>query len=337
MKINVTIKNGRNTAKTLLAFFLLFVCSSLIAQNDLVIHRKGPASVKISLNAYSFTKPLLDKVRGRGEGMTMFQMMDWAAEHDFDAVDLTGYFFPGYPNVPSDEYINDVKRHAFKLGLDISGTGVRNDFASPDPAKRASDVKHVKEWIDVAVKLGAPVIRVFAGPIPEGYENRREEIEKYMAASMKECADYGKLRGVLVGVQNHGDFLKTADQTISLVKRVNSEWFGVIVDSGYFITEDPYVDIEKTMPYAVNFQLKLSVFGAASKVKIDLSRVMKIMEKTGYRGYLPIEVLSPQGGNKNKNRTPGVTDIKNDYDPFVVLPAFMKEVKTAQLAQFGNQ
>jgi sugar phosphate isomerase/epimerase len=156
-----------------------------------------------------------------------------------------------------------------------------------------------------------------------------------MAESMKECADYGESRGVLVGVQNHGDFLKTADETIDLVKRVNSRWFGIIVDSGYFITDDPYVDIEKSMPYAVNFQLKLSVFGAASKVKIDLPRIMQIMDRTGYRGYLPIEILSPQGGNKNKNRPTGAPD-KATYDPFVVLPEFMKEVKAAQIAHFGK-
>ena len=325
----------RNVSAAILTAGMFLCGPALFAQDNLKIQRKGKASVKISLNAYSFTKPLLDKVRGRGAGMSLFELMDWSAKNGFDAVDLTGYFFPGYPAVPSDEFINQVKKHAFKLGLDISGTGVRNDFADPDPAKRAADVKHVKEWIDVAVKLGAPVIRIFAGPIPAGYENKHAEIETYMAASMKECADYGRQKGVLVGVQNHGDFLKTADETISLVKRVNSDWFGVIVDSGYFITEDPYVDIEKTMPYAVNFQLKLSAFGAASPIKIDLPRVMKIVEKTGYRGYLPIETLSPQGGNKNKKNTPNTAD-KAAYDPYTVVPAFLKEVKAAQLAQFGD-
>lgn len=316
--------------KLIPVMLLLCISTQLMAQKT-----RAGIPVKIALQAYSFSKLLNDNAKGRGAGMSLPDLLDFSAENNFDAVDLTGYFFPGYPAVPSDEFINEIKKHAFKLGLDISGTGVRNDFADPDPVKRAADVKHVKEWIDVAVKLGAPVIRIFAGPIPAGYENKRAEIEAYMAASMKECADYGKLRGVLIGVQNHGDFLKTADETISLVKRVNSDWFGVIVDSGYFITEDPYVDIEKTMPYAVNFQLKLSAFGAASPIKIDLPRIMKIVEKTGYRGYLPIETLSPQGGNKNKKNTPNAAD-KAAYDPYTVVPAFLKEVKAAQLAQFGD-
>lgn len=279
----------------------LFCASLTFAQNKLEIKRPGKASVKIALNAYSFTKPLLNYAKERGgQKMSLFELIDWCAEQGFDGVDLTGYFFPGYPEVPGDEFIYKLKKYAFQAGVGISGTGVRNNFADPDPAKRAADVKHVKEWIDVAVKLGAPVVRIFAGPVPLGYENKWDEVACYMAESMRECAEYGKLRGVLVGVQNHGDFLKTADQTIKLVKMVNSDWFGVIVDTGYFLTPDPYVDIEKVMPYAVNFQLKESAFGAASKEKIDLPRIMEIVKRTGYRGYMPIETLSPLGGNKQR-------------------------------------
>jgi len=362
----------KKSINVLLAIILLSA-TSLFAQDNLQIVRTGGARIKVSLNAYSFTKPLLDFAKGRGNGlsgMTIFQFMDWAAANGFDAVDLTGYFFPGYPEVPSDEYINSIKKYAFQLGLDISGTGVRNDFADPDPAKRAADVKHVKEWIDVAVKLGAPVIRVFSGPIPAGYENRWDDIAKYMSESLRECAEYGKLRGVLVGVQNHGDFLKTADETIKLVKMVNSPWLGIINDTGYFITEDPYVDIAKCMPYTVNFQLKESVFGAASPIKIDLKRIMEILKNSGYRGYIPIETLSPVGGNKKKkaeslasngnfentfvsesgkksggkgNKSGGKSGgsggeaksfERSSYDPFTVVPAFMTKVKAAQKEAF---
>lgn len=309
------------------AALIIFCSSSLLAQNKLEIVRKGKASVKISLNAYSFTKPLLDQAKGRGKGpgMSVFEFMDWAAEQGFDAVDLTAYFFPGYPAVPSDEYINNLKRHAFKMGIDISGTAVRNNFADPDPAKRAADVKHVKEWIDVAVKLGAPVVRVFAGPIPAGYENKWDEIAKYMAACLKECAEYGKLKGVLVGVQNHGDFLKTADETIKLVKMVDSDWFGVIVDTGYFITDDPYVDIEKVMPYAVNYQVKESPFGVLSRIRIDMPRLLKIVNNSGYRGYLPIETL----GDKVMKGQPKPDFPFRPYEPDKLVPALLKELKEA--------
>lgn len=303
--------------------YILALCllsSGLFAQDV----KESGSAVKTSLNAYSFNKNITVS-----KTMTLFQLLDFAAEQNFDAIDITGYFFPGYPKIPSDEVINNVKRRAFELGLDISGTGVKNDFANPDPAIRAADVKLVKEWIDVAVKLGAPVIRVFAGPVPKGYGNKWDEVAKYMVESLKECAAYGKQRGVLVGVQNHGDFLKTADETIKIVKMVNSEWFGVIVDTGYFITKDPYVDIEKIMPYAVNLQIKESPFGPRSPIKTDLPKLLKIIKKSGYRGYLPIETLEIKGEPRP------VPDIP--YDPFVSVPVFLKDLKVAIRSEYKGQ
>lgn len=317
-------------------FKKLIVVSLLLLMNVPLMAQKrdGYIPVKIALQAYSFSKLLNDNAKGRGTGMSLPELLDFSAENNFDAVDLTGYFFPGYPNVPSDEYINNIKRKAFQLGLDICGTGVKNDFANPDPAKRAADVKHVKEWIDVAVKLGAPVVRIFSGNIPEGYENRWEEIARYMTASIKECADYAGKRGVMLGVQNHGDFLKTGDETLKLVKMVGSEWFGVIVDSGYFLTQDPYADMAKVMPYAVNFLLKESPVPGGSDVRIDLAKVMKIIKDSKFRGYLPIETLSAKGAGKEGGSKTGQK--KPAYDPYQVVPVFLKQVKTAVNETYQN-
>jgi sugar phosphate isomerase/epimerase len=276
------------------------------------IQRVGGAKLKTSLNAYSFSKALNDHIKGRGPGMTLFDLLDFCAEHNFDAIDPTGYFFPGYPAVPSDDYINKFKRRAFQLGLDISGTGVRNDFATADKEKRKADVKHTKEWVEVAAKLGAPVLRVFAGKPPEGHS--WDEAAKWMAADLRECADYGAKYGVLIGVQNHGDMVKMADEAIKIFNMVESDWFGLIVDTGYFMTPDPYIDIAKAVPYAVNFQVKESPFGKESTVRTDLPRLVKIVRDGGYRGYLPIETLSVP------NRP---------YKPKELVPQFLAELRRA--------
>jgi len=302
---------GRSTILPLLAASAISLESQAAPAAE-PIKRAGGPRLKISLNAYSFSKALNDGLAGRSQGMTLLDLLDFCAKHDFDAIDPTGYFFPGYPKVPADEYINNFKRRAFKLGIDISGTGVRNNFAAPDKASRAADVRHVKEWIEVAAKLGAPVLRVFAGPAPEGHD--WNAVAEWMAVDLKECADHGKKFGVLIGVQNHGDMLKTADQTIKIVEMVNSDWFGVIVDTGYFMTDDPYLDIAKVLPFAVNFQVKESPFGKESSVRTDLNRLVRILREGGYRGYLPIETLS-------------VAD--RPYHPDQLVPTFLAELRKA--------
>ena len=285
------------------------------------IKRTGGSSLKTSLNAYSFSKLLNDQVKGRGPGITLFDLLDFCARHEFDGCDPTGYFFPTYPKVPPDEYINNLKRRAFELGIGISGTGVRNNFTVADKAKRAADAQHIKDWVEVAARLGAPVIRVFADTQMRGQSwetvsdgHKRDEVEEWIAADLKDCAEHGKKYGVIIGVQNHGDFLKTGENLLNLINRVNSDWCGAIVDTGYFRSKDTYQDMALLAPYAVNWQIKESPFGAESDVRTDLKRLIGIIRASGYRGYLPIEGLSVRG---------------KDYDPYQVVPRFLAELRQA--------
>lgn len=274
-----------------------------------------PAHVTLALNAYSFN----DLLTGKGEkdgkpALTLPELLDWCASQNIAAVDLTGYYFPGYPEVPSDEYLYEIKRKAFKLGIDISGTGIRNNFASPDPAQRAADVEWAKKWIIVASKLGAPVIRLFAGEIPKGYENKWDEVAGWMIECYKECAAFGQQHGVIIGIQNHGDMLQTADQCIKVIRAVNSPWAGIILDTGNFKVADPYVDIEAVIPYTVNWQVKESVFGIGSPVRTDFNRLSQIIKRSGYRGYLPVETLAVKGV---------------PYNPYQLVPQMIKELEEA--------
>ena len=149
---------------------LIAFCGSdaALAQNGKGVSTKSP--VTLALNAYSFNDLLLAKdPRDKQTLYSLFNLMDWCTVQKIAAVDLTGYYFPNFPEAPSDEYIAKVRDKAKQLGIVISGTGIRNNFASPDPAVRAADVALAKKWIEVAAKLGAPVLRLFAGEIPKGY------------------------------------------------------------------------------------------------------------------------------------------------------------------------
>ena len=249
------------------------------------IKRTEPSKVKIGLNCYSFNQPLMAKT------MTVEEMFRISASVGFEAADLTGYYFSTYPAVPSDEEIYRYKKSAFLLGLDISGTGVRNDFTLADPEKRKLEVQLVKDWIIVAAKLGAPVIRVFAGKgVPEGFT--RKQVVEWMAKDLQECADFGAKHGVMVGIQNHNDFLKTSADVEEIMEQVKSDWFGLILDIGSFrTTGNPYQEIEQVVPYAINWQIKETVFINNAETKTDLKKIALILKNAGYRGYIPIETL----------------------------------------------
>ncbi|HEY4655015.1 MAG TPA: sugar phosphate isomerase/epimerase family protein [Cyclobacteriaceae bacterium] len=240
--------------------------------------------LKTSLNAFSFNAPLLDGT------MSLEDMFEFCSGAGFAAVDITAYYFAGYPEVPSDELLYSTKMNAFRLGLDISGTGVRNDFTEPDQRKRTASVALVKRWIEAAEKLGAPVVRIFSGnQSPDGYT--REQILKWMLQDIRECVTYGKDHGVVVAIQNHNDFIKRADQAIEIVEAIGSEWFGLILDTGSYRVGDPYEEVARTASYAVNWQIKEKVFIDNKEVDADVPRLISIIGESGYKGYLPIETL----------------------------------------------
>ncbi|MEZ5351520.1 MAG: sugar phosphate isomerase/epimerase family protein [Bryobacteraceae bacterium] len=257
--------------------------------------------IRIGLNAYSFNRPLM------AGAMTIPDVLNYCAKQQLDGVDLTGYYFKGYPNVPTDETIYATKRAAFLNGVTITGTGVRNDFALTDASSRRGHIQLVKDWVDVAAKLGSDMVRVFAGrEVPKGFTF--DQVLEWMVPAFQECAKYGAERGVIVGLQHHDDFLKTAAETIRVVKAVNSDWFSVILDVGSLRQGDPYAEIETLLPYASNWQIKEHVWYGEKKVEIDLPRLRKIIDKVGYRGFTPIEALG--AGNPEDVVTAFLTKVR---------------------------
>ncbi len=248
--------------------------------------RDPGVKLKLGLNAFSFDGPL------RKGAMTLADAVHFCARQGVDALDATGYYFPGYPKAPADEVIYALKRTAFVNGVAISGTGVRNDFALADGAARKADVQMVKDWIVAASKLGAPVIRVFSGrERPAGHSF--EQALEWMVADFRECADFGREHGVVVALQQHNDFLKTAAEAIGVMEAVHSDWFGCILDIGSLRSGDPYAEIEKLVPYAVSWQIKESVGREGRDEPTDLARIKGIIDRSGYRGYVPFEALGP--------------------------------------------
>ncbi len=104
---------------------------------------ENPDKIPISLclNAYSFNLLL------RNGEMSLEQLFRFTKDTGFHGVDLTAYYIPGYPEVPADEVLYNIKRMAFRLGLALTGTGIRNNFTLADPEQRKQEKQLVKNWV----------------------------------------------------------------------------------------------------------------------------------------------------------------------------------------------
>jgi len=238
----------------------------------------------LSLAAYSFRKYLTDYRRGgaaarKGE-MTLEGFVDLCAEYGLPGTEITSYYVP--EPLP-DGYLQRLRRRALLAGLTVSGTAIGNTFTHPPGAARDKEIAYAKLWIDRAADMAAPTIRIFAGNVQKG--TTEAQARQWAIEAIKECCDYAGRKGVILALENHGGIVTTADQLLSIVKEIDSEWFGVTWDSGNFRSADPYAELKMAAPYAVTAQIKVNV---ASK-PADLARVVQILKDVNYRGWVALE------------------------------------------------
>lgn len=250
--------------------------------------RTGRPYMKLSLAAYSFNRVLKRRAPAAElakAAMGLEDFVDYCAELDLDGCEPTSYYFP---EIVTRDYVLGLKERAFRLGLDVSGTAIGNDFGLPYGEKRDAQLAMTREWIEHAALLGAPVIRIFAGNTPAG-DTDAAAIDRCVEGineSLKHAAEYG----VFLALENHGGITATPDQMLSIVHGVDdSPWFGVNFDSGNFRSDDPYRDLEKIAPYTVNAQIKVAVTRNGTKEDSDFARVIGILKDAGYRGYVVLE------------------------------------------------
>ena len=273
--------------------------------------RPGAARLKLSLAAYSFRQYFKDTSHPREtdtapeKRIELFQFLDFCAEHGCQGVELTSYYFPA--NV-TPEFLARVRRHAFLRGLDVSGTAVGNTFTHPAGPKRDEETAYVKRWIDHAVTLGAPHIRVFAGAAQRG--SAPEEARRLCIAGLEECCAYAGARGIMLGLENHGGIVAEAEGLLAIVAAVKSPWLGINLDSGNFHTDDPYADFARCAPLAVNVQIKseLRRRGRPQNEAADLARFVKLLRDARYQGYVTLEYESAE-------------------DPFQAVPPLLKTLR----------
>lgn len=265
------------------------------------IQRKAPPRLRLSLAAYSLRQYLDSKAQSKQ--MSLFDFVDYCADLGLAGCELTSYYFP---EACTNEYLTKLKMHCHRAGVSVSGGAIRNDFCSTNPVSIERDLKHTRDWIDRYALLGAPTIRIFAGDQQAG-EDVKITAQR-CAANCELACNYAATKGIMLALENHGGITATADGLLQIVTQVDSPAFGVNFDSGNFHGQDPYGELELIAPYAVNAQVKVEIQRSGQKVESDLQRVLAILRKVNYSGWVALEYES-------------------DEDPLVAIPKWVKRLK----------
>ncbi len=258
---------------------------------------RATRNMQLSLAAYSMRDALT-----KGE-MDLFGFIDWCAEMDLPGTELTSYYFEeGFDRA----YLHELRRHAFRNGVTVSGTAIANDFCKPAGPELDAEIARVRQWIDNAAELFAPHIRIFAGKVPDGVDTKTAI--GWCADGIKRCLEYAAERGITLGLENHGGITARAADHLAICQAVGEHpWFGINLDTGNYRT-NAYEELAMAAPLSVNVQIKVKVAspGGGSE-PTDLERLKKILVEAGYKGWVALEY--------------------EEEDPKINIPKWIKKMK----------
>jgi L-ribulose-5-phosphate 3-epimerase len=215
--------------------------------------------------------------------LTYQDVIKMAADFGFEGLDTTVYWFPD----TSAPYLANLRRTAYKNGISLYSIATRVRLAQPTPELRNAEVAAAKTWVDVAERLGATHVRVFGGAIPKGATE--DQAIAWAAETLKAAAQYSATKGIILGVEDDGGLTTNAQPTIEIVKRADTPWAGMNLDSGNF-PKDGYAQTAMAIPYAVSTHIKAQISTPdGKKEKTDYERLFSMFAKGGYRGFVSLE------------------------------------------------
>ncbi len=248
----------------------------------------------IGVSTYSFWHFKDDRVE-------VADCIDRAAEMGFDGVEILHQQMSG----ENDAYLQDLKRRAHASGMCLMGFSIHQGFVYPDADKRKANIEHTRRCIELAYKLGIPVMRLNTGrwntiasfdelmahrgiePILPGHAE--DEGFKWCIDSIEQCLPKAEQCGVTLALENHWGIGRTAAGLLRIYHAIRSPWLKLLLDTGNFL-EDSYNQMEQIAPYAVMVQAK-TYFGGGEwyTLDIDYGRVAAILRQAGFRGWISLE------------------------------------------------
>jgi sugar phosphate isomerase/epimerase len=189
-------------------------------------------------------------------------------------------------------YLAEFREAVQKAGSHVVNipTGVRGSFYDPDKTKRQNAVESAKKWVDVAVAVGSPSLRMNLA----AYRHDKPDVD-LTSESLKQLADYGGEKNVLINLENDDLFSEDAFFIVSVVKKVNAPYLHALPDfCNSMLSGNPqfnYDALTAMFHHAYNIShMKDSEVGDGGKVyTVDVARCFEIASAAGYKGYFSME------------------------------------------------
>jgi len=265
----------------------------------------------------------------RGPALPVEEVIERARRFGYDGIEIDGKRPHGNPSDLSRSRCRELRDRAHDAGIDIYAVAANNDFSSPIPEYRESQLLYMRELIRMTADLGAPVLRVFAawpGVTMRGetatylkarqiwrdthLESSPEEIWNRCVEGLMESARWADEHGVTLALQNHPPVTNTPDDMLRMIRDVGSPHVKACLDAPLAAKQGITSMLETA--HAVRGLQVLSHFGGEYERRPDGSVLGNVrhpddsltpenyygefaqgMRDIGYEGYTGYELCHP--------------------------------------------
>ena len=162
------------------------------------------------------------------------ELITAAREYGFQAIELRvewGHKFGLERDSPKTKR-QEARQKFADAGIAVSCLALGTRLAKPTAEERQTSVEEVARYAELAADLGAPVMRVFGGPVPEGYTvaDLREATTEALGQAAARAADHG----ATPCLETHDHFNNPADVAF-VVGQAGHPNVGVVWHAGHHL------------------------------------------------------------------------------------------------------
>jgi sugar phosphate isomerase/epimerase len=148
-----------------------------------------------------------------------------------------------------------------KSGLNLSGLSMSNNFSSDKPEEFRVQVDMVKQWIQVAAQVRAPVSRIFGGNLSLQHRNNpviRKQKYRQIMDGLGEVTREAEKHGLVLALENHSGLPCTGEEQVEVIRAINSSSLKATVDVGNYMNggQEGHIGSRLAAPYAAYVHFK---------------------------------------------------------------------------------